>query len=89
MTEKRTEIRDGKLYTVTVLPSVPPPRRRSRKTRYKMEDVGKAGDVRSAPARKRKYATFAEGFAARAADEQKRLDLHAGIAKTMRGEPRR
>jgi predicted RNA polymerase sigma factor len=33
-----------------------------------------------------KYKTFAEGFAAKAQDEQLKFDLHAKVAKTMRGE---
>jgi hypothetical protein len=33
-----------------------------------------------------KYKTIAEGFAARAEDEQKKHDLYAKVAKTMRGE---
>ena len=35
-----------------------------------------------------KYTTLAEGFAARAADEQKKIDMQNEIAKTMRGEQR-
>jgi len=41
----RTEWRDGRLFTVTVLPSNKPPKNRSRKTRFHYKDVGKAGDV--------------------------------------------
>lgn len=36
--------------------------------------------------REPKYKTLAEGFAAKAEDEQKKHDLYAKVAKTMRGE---
>jgi len=38
--------------------------------------------------RKPKYKTLAEGFAAAAADEQKKIDMQNEIAKTLRGEKR-
>lgn len=42
---KRTEWRDGKLFTVTVLPPGGITKKRSHKTRYHFKDVGKAGDL--------------------------------------------
>jgi hypothetical protein len=49
----RVEIREGREFIVTTLPEVFPPKNRSRKTRYKLEDVGKAGDVSSRRKKKR------------------------------------
>jgi hypothetical protein len=43
MEKKRTEWRDGRLFTVTELPAAKPPKGRSKKTRYHFEDVGKPG----------------------------------------------
>lgn len=42
MTE-RLEKRGGKIYRVTTLPEAKPPKNRSKRTRYKMKDVGKKG----------------------------------------------
>lgn len=42
--KERTEQRDGKTYRVVRLPDAPPPKGRSKKTRYKMKDVGKEGN---------------------------------------------
>jgi len=44
MTEaQRTEVRDGKVYRVTVLPEQRPPGGRSKKTRFHYRDVAKGG----------------------------------------------
>ena len=40
---EHTEIRDGKVFTVTVLPAGAINPRRSKKTRYHYKDVGKPG----------------------------------------------
>jgi len=42
---KRTEIRDGQEFEVTVLPDVDPPKNRSAKTRYHFVDVDKPGNL--------------------------------------------
>jgi hypothetical protein len=52
----RAEIRDGREYRVTLLPEQKPSKERSRKTRYRMADVGKAGDTGSRKKRKRRGA---------------------------------
>ena len=43
--QARIEWRDGRLFTVIVLPDAPPPPARSQRTRYRLRDVGKAGDL--------------------------------------------
>lgn len=41
--EQRVETREGRQFTVSVLPEATPPKGRSKRTRYKMRDVGKEG----------------------------------------------
>lgn len=45
----RHEWRDGKLFTVTVLPPGAPPKNRSRKTRFHYRHVGKPGTPKPRP----------------------------------------
>jgi hypothetical protein len=40
----RTEFKNGQKFRVTVLPAMPPPSKRSQKTRYRQKDVGKPGN---------------------------------------------
>jgi hypothetical protein len=54
LAEKRTEIRDGRVFTVTVLPDQTPPKRRSKKTHYHYADVAKPGDISNPPLLKKK-----------------------------------
>jgi hypothetical protein len=42
--KSRTEERDGKTYTVTVLDEVKPPKYRSKRTKFKYKDVNKRGN---------------------------------------------
>ncbi len=40
----KTEVRDGRKFKVTILPEVKPPKNRSRRTKFKLKDVGKRGN---------------------------------------------